>query len=223
VGGARESVVIGENKRNVYIDGMEFQTKIVEGNKNPRAKVVWAGAGLLFLAMILMCMDKYRNYGFWLFGLAVVVLIIGALFAKGDVDVIEISATDIVVNIEEIRVGDQVFPLAQVADIVFQVEGYDGMIDAEGYAPGTSARRVGLLNGMNNYLDFKFGGEKQEWQFYLPDPQHVQQLGALLKEFYEKRIPFLERSVTSSRTFLFAPVTKKQWEDLMIEHGYFNN
>jgi hypothetical protein len=66
--------VIGENKRNVYIDSMEFQTKIVEGNKNPKAKVVWAGAVL----------------------------------AKGDVDVIELSATDIVLNTEEIRVGDRV-------------------------------------------------------------------------------------------------------------------
>jgi len=216
--------VIGENKRNVYIGNMEFQTKIVEGNKNPKAKVVWAGAGLLFLAMIMMCVDKYRNYGFWLFGLAVVVLIIGALFAKGDLDVIEISATDISINTEEIRVGDTVFPLAQVEDIVFQVEGYDGMIDAEGYArgslPGSSARLVGLLNGMNNYLDFTLGSEKQEWQFYLPDPQHVQQLGALFKEFYAKRIPFVERNVTSNRTFLFEPVTEKQWEDLMIEHGY---
>jgi hypothetical protein len=206
--------VIGENKRNVYIDSMEFQTKIIEGNKNPKAKVVWAGAGLLFLAMILMCMDKYRNYGLWLFGVAVVVFIIGAVFAKGDVDVIELSATDIIINPEEIRVGNT----------VFQVEGYDGMIDAEGYArgslPGSSARRVGLLNGMNNYLDFKFSGEKQEWQFYLPDPEHVQQLGALFKELYAKRIPFLERNVTNSRTFLFAPVTKRQWEDLMIEHGY---
>ena len=216
--------MIGENKRNVYIDSMAFQTKIIEVNKNPKAKVVWAGAGLLFLAMILMCMDKYRNYGLWLFGVAVVVLIIGAVFAKGDVDVIELSATDIIINTEEIRVGNTVFPLAQVEDIVFQVEGYDGMIDAEGYArgslPGSSARRVGLLNGINNYLDFKFSGEKQEWQFYLPDPEHVQQLGALFKELYAKRIPFLERNVTNSRTFLFAPVTKRQWEDLMIEHGY---
>ena len=56
---------------------MEFQTKIIEGNKNPKAKIVWIGAGLLFVSMILMCIDKYRNYGFWLFGLAVVVLIIG--------------------------------------------------------------------------------------------------------------------------------------------------
>jgi hypothetical protein len=203
---------------------MEFQTKIVEGNKNPKAKVVWAGAGLLFLSMVLMCMDKYRNYGFWLFGLAVVVLIVAALFAKGDVDLIELSVADIIINTEAIKVGDAVFPLAQMEDIVFQVEGYDGMIDAEGYAqgslPGSSTRRVGLVNGMNNYLDFRFGGEKQEWQFYLPDPQHVQQLGALFKEFYARRIPFVERNVTSSRTFLFAPVTEKQWEDLMIEHGY---
>ena len=213
--------MIGENKRNVYIDRMEFKTKIIEGNKNPKAKVVWAGAGLLFVSMILMCLDKYRNYGFWLFGLAVVVLIIGALFAKGDVDVIELSVADIVVNTEEIRVGDQVFPLAQVEDIVFQVEGYDGMVDPEGYAlKSRYSRTSGLLNGMNNYLNFTFEGQKQEWQFYLPDPEHVQQLGALFKDFYAKRIPFVERSATSSRTYLFAPVSKEKWEDLMIENGY---
>ena len=101
------------------------------------------------------------------------------------------------------------------------IEGYDGMVDTEGYAPNAPLSRTrGLLNGMNNYLNFKFGGEKVEWQFYLPDPQHVQQLGALFKGFYAKRIPFVERSETSDRTFLFEPVSKKEWEDRMIENGY---
>src|SRR5580698_10347388 len=71
---------------------MEFQTKIIEGNKNPKARIAWAGGGLLFLAMILMCVDKYQRYGFWMFGVAVVVLLAGAFLAKGDVDAIDVSA-----------------------------------------------------------------------------------------------------------------------------------
>ena len=75
-------------------------------------------------------------------------------------------------------------------------------------------------DGATINLNFTFEGQKQEWQFYLPDPEHVQQLGALFKDFYAKRIPFVERSATSSRTYLFAPVSKEKWEDLMIENGY---
>jgi len=54
----------------------------------------------------------------------------------------------------------------------------------------------------------------------LPDPQRVQELGAMFKEFYANGVPFVERSLTSDRTFLFAPVTEKRWKDLMIENGY---
>ncbi len=175
----------------------------------------------MFLAMILMCIGGYQRYGFWLFGVAVVVLVVGAVLSRGDVDLIDISAVDIVINTEEIRVGETRYRVSEMTDIVFQVEGYDGMVDPDGYVERGYASRVGgLLNGMNNYLDFKIGNQKVEWQFFLPDPQHVQQLGALFKEFYSKGIPFLERGVTSKRTFLFEPVTKKGWEDRMIEHGY---
>lgn len=198
---------------------MEFQTKIVTGNKNPKARIVWAGGALLFVAMILTCVSAYQRYGLWLFGIAVVVLVIGAVVSRGDVDLIDVSAVDIVINTEEIRVGETSYQISEITRIVFQVEGYNGMLDPDGYARGSRGRR-GFLNGMNNYLDFRFGDEKVEWQFYLPDPQHVQQLGALFKEFYSKGIPFLERGVTSKRTFLFEPVTKKGWEDRMIEHGY---
>lgn len=203
---------------------MIFQTKIITGNKNPRARIAWAGGGLLFLAMVLMCVDAYRRYGFWMFGLSIVVLGVGAFLTKGDLDLIEVSEIELQMGVDEIRVGETVYPLGQVTDIVFQVEGYDGMVDVEGYGTGQRGSRYSgyqrLLNGMNNYLDFKIDGRKEEWQFYLGDPQQVQALGALFKELYARRIPFLERSVTNDRTFLFEPVTKRQWEDRMIEHGY---
>jgi hypothetical protein len=95
-------------------------------------------------------------------------------------------------------------------------------VDEQGYASSRrfGDRTTGILNGMNNYLDFKFGDEKVEWQFYLADPVSVQQLGKLFKELYSKGIPFRECSQVSKRTFLFAPVTEEQWEDLMIQNGY---
>ena len=198
---------------------MEFQTKIIEGNKNPRARVVWVGAALIFVSMVLMCMNGYVHYGFWLFGAGVVVLIVGLMGAKGDVDLMELSETNLVMDCEQIRVGETVYPLSQVTEIEFQVEGYDGMVDEQGYA-STRYRGQGILNGMNNYLDFKFEDEKVEWQFYLPDPASVQQLGELFKELYSKGILFRECSQVSKRTFLFAPVTEGQWEDLMIQNGY---
>ncbi|HEY4108688.1 hypothetical protein [Puia sp.] len=199
---------------------MQFQTKIIEGNKNPNAWIAWAGGGLVFLAMIVMCIKSYQRYGFWMFGVAVVVVGVGAFLARGNVEAIDVSAVDLTVSTGEIRIGETVYPLAQVSDIVFQVEGYNGMLDPEGYTFNARSRRSGILNGMNNYLNFRVGEQKEEWQFYLADPAQVQQLGALFKEFYARRIPFLERSITNNRTFLFAPVSKQQWEDKMIENGY---
>jgi hypothetical protein len=200
---------------------MQFQSKIVVGNKNPKARIAWAGGALLFLAMVLTCVDGLRRYGFWLMGLAVVVLAVGLIAGKGDVDVIAISETDIVVSAEDIRVGELLFRVSDITDIVWQVEGYDGMVDAEGYSGGGSSGNYRhRVNGVNNYLNFRYDGLKQEWQFYLQDPEHVQVLGALFKEWYAKGIPFLERGVRGNRTFLFAPVSKEGWEEMMREHGY---
>lgn len=82
--------------------------------------MVWAGVVLIVT-------------NFWLFGAGVVVLIVGLMGAKGD---------------EQIRVGEMVYPLSQVADIVFQIKGYDGMIDEQGYASTRVAGSpgMGILN-----------------------------------------------------------------------------
>ncbi len=51
-------------------------------------------------------MDSYQRYGLWLFGIAVVVLVVGAVVSRGDADIINVSGTDIVINTEGIRVGE---------------------------------------------------------------------------------------------------------------------
>ncbi len=135
-------------------------------------------------------------------------------YAKGDLADVEVSAKDLVINDVEIRIGETVYPLGQVQDIDFMVEGYDGMQGRQYRGPSE-----GLINGMNNYLDFSASGESVRCYFYLAGQEAVQQLGLLFKEFYRKRINFVERNM-GSKTYLFEPVTQKQWEDRMIENGY---
>ena len=198
------------------INEMEFQTKIVEHKKNPRARVPAIGVVLFIVAMILS-VTHFEQFAVWLFGVAMVLLIGGAIYARGDLSNIGVSATDLVINISEVRIGATQYLLSQVANLEFIVEGYDGM-----ETPGTSnyrRNREDYLNGMDNYLCFVSDGNEVKCRFYLGDPQHVQLLGALYKEFYSRRISFVERS-SGWRTFMFEAVTDSQWEDLMIQNGY---
>ena len=198
---------------------MEFQTKIIEKKKNPRARVAIVGVVLLVVAMILALIRGYEHAAMWTFGVAMVVLVGGAIYAKGDLTHIAVSPIDLVVNVSEMRIGEAAYPMGQIEELEFSVEGYDGM-----WIPGTGnnsySNRGSSYNGMDNYISFGYAGEKVECRFYLPDAHHVQLLGGVFKEFYAKRIVFTERDVDGWRTFLFAPVTDGQWEDLMIENGY---
>ena len=193
---------------------MEFRTKIVEAKKNPKARLAVVGAVLLVVSVVLSLMNGYERYAMWGFGVAFILLIGGAIFGRGDLAFEAVSAKDLVINDTEIRVGETVYALGQVQDIDFMVVGYDGMQGRQYRGPSE-----GIINGMDNYLDFTFGGEQVKCYFYLAGPEAVQQLGLLFKEFYNKRINFVERNM-GSKTYLFEPVTQKQWEDRMTENGY---
>ena len=195
---------------------MSFQTKIVESSKNPNAKIAWAGGGLIALAMILMSQGDYLEIGVLLFGIGVILLVIGAVAAKGDVAALQVSDTDISISADGIRVGDDVYSLKLVSDLEFHVEGYNGM--ANPYSYNRSSQRC--VDGMNNRVCFHLLNEEVEWRFYLADPQQVQQLGALFKDLYAKGIPFLEAGPGGDRTFLFEPVSQQEWEDRMTVNGY---
>src|SRR5579872_7269508 len=104
---------------------MEFQTKLVQGNKNPKARMAWVGRALVFLGMVLMCIDGYQRYGFWVFGVGLALVIFGAIQAKGNVDMMVVSDIDLVISSEEIRIGETTYRISQVTGLEFQVEEYD--------------------------------------------------------------------------------------------------
>ena len=208
---------IGEAAAPVAILLMEFQTKIIEKKKNPRARVAFAGIALLVLAIIFTFIKGYEHVTMWTFGIGMVVFAGGAIYAKGDLSHTRVSAADLIVNVSELRIGAEAYPIGQVEELEFMVDGYDGMY-VEG--SGNNQNRGRTYSGMDNYVTFGYAAEKTECRFYLSDARHVQLLGGVFKEFYALRVPFTERDNAGWRTFLFEPVTDGQWEDLMIENGY---
>ena len=193
---------------------MAFQTRLVVGKKNPKVRIAGAGAVLLVVSVFLTMAPGYNSYALWGFGVSVALILVGAVLAKGDLADIEVSDSDLVINVSEIRTGDSVYPLSQVEELVFDVEGYDGMIGKRFTSP-----EEGQINGMDNTVRFTFIGEKQDFRFYLSGPAEVQQLGLLFKELYEKRIPFEERR-RGHRTFMFEAVTDEQLADRKLMNGY---
>ena len=118
---------IGEAAAPVAILLMEFQTKIIEKKKNPRARVAFAGIALLVLAIIFTFIKCYEHVTMWTFGIGMVVFAVGAIYAKGDLSHTRVSAADLIVNVSELRIGAEAYPIGQVEELEFMVDGYDGM------------------------------------------------------------------------------------------------
>jgi hypothetical protein len=68
---------------------MEFQTKVVLGKKNPKARIAAVGAVLLVVAVFLSLIDGYKVYALWGFGVSVALLLLGAVLAKGILQILK--------------------------------------------------------------------------------------------------------------------------------------
>jgi hypothetical protein len=197
---------------------MEFQTKVIVSKKNFRARISDIG-GILFFGSILLAVllnkTGYEEYPFWTVGAGLILLIVGGILAKRDLSYIQMSDTDLVVSSQGIRIGDQFYPLGQMENLDFWVEGYYGMP-----GPRFKSWKRGQMNGMENKVHFRMDGERHLHQFYLADLISMQQLGQVFREFYEKRIPFAERN-RGGPTFLFQQInSKKEMEEAKRREGY---
>jgi len=133
---------------------------------------------------------------------------IGALIARGDVATYGLSEEDLIIRSGGIDVGSQHYPLNQVANLDFDVQAYAGMYVNDGAMISGSNS-----DGMTNRLSFEAGGKTIACGFFLESPGHVQQLGLLFNEFYERHIPFVEHN-RSTRTYMFQVLSEKEWWSL---------
>lgn len=193
---------------------MEFRTKTVVNRKNKKARVAYVGLGIALSSMAVGLLPNGEDYIGYVFMAGIVIVIIGAFIAKGDITDYGLGDDFLVVTTEGIDIGAQHYPMEQIRSLDFNVEGFAGMgTNSIGMPAGTSS------DGMGNELSFVAGDTTVNTRFYLEGPQHVQVLGALFKAFYELHIPFIERN-KSARTYLFQVLSAKELEDFKLQYGY---
>jgi hypothetical protein len=204
---------------------MQFQTRIFVPVKNPGARIVnLAGpliVGGILLAGVLRALKEpgsYLNYSVGLLGLGILCMIVGRIIAKGNLFTIGLSDTDLVVAEDGVRVGNESYPLEQITELDFMIEGYDG---APSMRRGIVLfRKQVRLSGANNKIHFRAGGKRYLYQFYLPDQLSMQQLGLVFRIFYERGVSFGECN-RGGPTFLFHQVrSKRELEELKARYGF---
>jgi hypothetical protein len=192
---------------------MQFQARIFVPVRNPGARIAELGGPLFFGSLLvgaavqtLKAPGSYQFYSLGLLGLSILCMIVGRIIAKGNLFTVGLSDTDLVVEEDGLRIGDTFYPLDQITDLDFMIEGYDG---APTFRRGfISARSGARLSGANNKIRFRAGGKKYIYQFYLPDQLAMQQLGQVFRIFYEQGVSFREGN-SGGPTFLFRQVRSK--------------
>jgi hypothetical protein len=193
---------------------MEFRTKMVVSRRNARAYVAYAGMVIAASSLAVAFIPSISYYYPYVFGVGIAIVVLGAIIARGDVRSYGLSTDDLVVSGTGITVGAVHYPMRMVSKMDFNVEAYNGMYVNDGAMVSGSHS-----DGMTNQLTFESGGAKVDCGFYLSGKAQVQELAVLFNEFYERRIPFVERN-RSTRTYMFKVLNEKELEEFKRRYGY---
>jgi len=193
---------------------MEFRTKMVVSRRNARAYVAYAGMVIAASSLVIAFVPAVSYYYPYVFGVGIAIVVLGAIIARGDVRSYGLSEDELVVSTAGITVGAVHYPMRMVSHIDFNVEAYNGMYVNDGAMVSGSHS-----DGMTNQLTFESGGAKMDCGFYLSGKPQVQELAVLFNEFYERRIPFVERN-RSTRTYMFKVLNEKELEEFKRRYGY---
>jgi hypothetical protein len=189
---------------------MEFRTKRVAATARKKAVLSYIGFGLAACSFVPLGLPEWRWLGTILFVAGALLVVIGAFIAKGNISIVGLSEEELVVTTEKIVVGEDEYPMSAVKGLDFDVNGFNGMQD-----PYSAYK----LDGMGNEVKFQFEGQTVRTLFYLNSQEHVRQLGELFRSFYEKHIPFVERT-NRTRTYLFRDLDEAELAEFRKKYGY---
>jgi hypothetical protein len=192
---------------------MEFRTKLIVANNNKRTKIAYAGLFLSIFSAVLIFFPSMEDFFPWVFGAGVLLIITGAVLTKGNIALYGLSRDELVVTVDEIKIGMQSYSVEQLSKLDFYVEAYAGMILIErGLPSGASS------DGMENTLGFEFNGAPVTCRFYLDSPQHALQLCSVFREFYLQHIPFVEHD-RYGQTYLFQRLSDQELTKFRKEYN----
>ena len=204
----------GEWIKNANVHDMEFRTKLVVRRKNKRAYLAYAGLFIAVSSLVLAFIPNMTEYIPYVFGAGILVVVLGAVIARGDVMNYGMSEDELVVDRSGITVARQRYPMTAISNLEFNVEAYNGLYVNDGaMVSGQNS------DGMTNGLWFETGGKRIDLGFYLESQQHVQILGLVFDEFYRLRIPFVERN-RSTRTYMFQKLNAQELVEFKRKYGY---
>src|ERR1700734_4024779 len=113
-----------------YFGTMEFRSKIFVRVKNPGARIADLGGMLVYGSFVLIAILKvlkappgYMLGGFCLTVAAIIMVFIGRKIAKGNMFEIGLADTELVVAEDGVRIGEEYYPLDQITDLDFWIEG----------------------------------------------------------------------------------------------------
>jgi hypothetical protein len=193
---------------------MQFRTKLVIKRRNKRAWLAYAGLFIAASSLILVFIPSLNDYIPYVFGTGIGIVVIGAVIARGDVATYGLSEENLVVGSAGIDVGGEHYPLNQIISMDFDVQAYAGMYVNDGAMISGSKS-----DGMTNRLSFEIDGRTIACGFLLESPAHVQLLGLMFNEFYERHIPFIERN-KSTRTYMFQVLSERELAEFKRKYGY---
>lgn len=189
---------------------MEFRTRRVITTAKKKAWLAYVGLLVALSSLLLVYMPVPRTYITVVFVTGIILVLIGAFIAKGNISLVALSEDDLVVTPEKITLDGREYPLHEIKNLHFNINGYSGMQDPD------SAYK---LDGMDNMLSFQWKGKDDGTRFYLNSKEHVRILGELFREFYERHIPFVE-STGTTRTYLFRDLDEEQLAEFRKKYRY---
>jgi len=191
---------------------MEFRTKRVVVTAKKKAILSYIGFGLAACSILPLGLPEWRWLGTVIFVAGVLLVLVGAFIAKGNISIVGLSDEELVVTPEKICLGKEEYPMRKIKGLDFDVNGFNGMQD-----PYSAYK----LDGMTNLIKFECEGTFIQSGFYLNSQEHVRQLGELFKEFYKQHVPFVERT-GRTRTYLFRDLDAAQLAEFRKKYGYIS-
>ena len=189
---------------------MEFRTRRVISTTKKKATLAYVGLVIAMSSLLVMYLPVPRVYITVVFVTGVLLILIGAFMAKGNISMVALSDDDLIVTPEKLVLNGEEYPMNEIKSLSFNINGYSGMQD-----PYSAYK----LDGMDNHLRFQWKGKDDGTRFYLNSKEHVRILGELFKEFYERHIPFVE-STGRTRTYLFRDLNEEELAEFKKKYGY---
>ena len=189
---------------------MEFRTKRVVVTARKKATLSYIGFGLAACSILPIGLPEWWGPGTMIFVVGILLVLVGAFIAKGNISIVGLSEEELVVTQEKICLGKEEYPIRKVKELDFDVNGFNGMQD-----PYSAYK----LDGMGNQIKFDYEGSTIRSQFYLNSQEHVRQLGEMFKLFYEQHVPFIERT-GRTRTYLFRDLDEAGLAEFKKKYGY---